>query len=143
MFKDDGTPFRDVEDNLWSLPRRLADADAAGVGVHVLSTVPVMFSYWARPEHTADLSQMLNDHVARCVATNPQRFIGASAGEGARGRPHPQGEPRRAEAAAAAGRRPDDPPSPAHGCPTLLPPLPPSPRRPRHAADAGPGPGGR
>src|SRR5437868_234115 len=50
MFKDDGTPFRDVEDNCWSLDRRIRDCDAVGVDVHVLSTVPVMFSYWAKPE---------------------------------------------------------------------------------------------
>ena len=40
MFRDDGTPFRDVDDTLWSLDRRLADCDAVGVDVHVLSTVP-------------------------------------------------------------------------------------------------------
>ncbi len=35
MFKDDGTPFREVEDNLWSLERRVSDCDRAGVDVHV------------------------------------------------------------------------------------------------------------
>ena len=35
MFKDDGTPFRDVDDNLWSLDRRLRDCDGVGVDVHV------------------------------------------------------------------------------------------------------------
>ena len=34
------------------------------VDVQVLSTVPVMFNYWAKPEHTADLSRMLNDDLA-------------------------------------------------------------------------------
>jgi len=76
MFKDDGTPFRNVEDNCWSLERRIADSDACGVDVHVLSTVPVMFSYWAKPEDTLDLSMMLNDHMSRCVASNPKRFVG-------------------------------------------------------------------
>jgi aminocarboxymuconate-semialdehyde decarboxylase len=78
MFKDDGTPFRNVEDNCWSLERRIADSDACGVDVHVLSTVPVMFSYWAKPEDTLDLSMMLNDHMSRCVASNPKRFVGES-----------------------------------------------------------------
>jgi aminocarboxymuconate-semialdehyde decarboxylase len=42
----------------------------------VLSTVPVMFSYWAQPGDALDLSQMLNDHMAACVATAPNRFVG-------------------------------------------------------------------
>jgi aminocarboxymuconate-semialdehyde decarboxylase len=85
MFKDDGTPFRNVEDNCWSLERRIADSDACGVDVHVLSTVPVMFSYWAKPEDTLDLSMMLNDHMSRCVASNPKRFVGEE--RGAKGAP--------------------------------------------------------
>lgn len=79
MLKDDGTPFRDIEDNCWSLDRRKRDCDAVGVDVHVLSTVPVMFSYWAKPLDCLDLSMMLNDHMARCVAEDPERFVGACA----------------------------------------------------------------
>jgi len=41
-----------------------------------LSTVPVMFSYWAKPEHTLDLSRLLNDHLAEVVSENPARFVG-------------------------------------------------------------------
>jgi len=35
-----------------------------------------MFSYWAKPEDTLDLSQFLNDHIASVVAQNPTRFTG-------------------------------------------------------------------
>lgn len=35
MWKDDGTPFREVEDNLWSLNRRIQDCNAIDVDVHV------------------------------------------------------------------------------------------------------------
>jgi len=72
----DGQCFRVVSENVWSPERRLEECDRAGVDVQVLSTVPVMFSYWARPEHALDLSRLLNDHVASIVARWPRRFVG-------------------------------------------------------------------
>lgn len=72
----DGKFFRQVQDNLWDPDVRLNDCDHAGVGIQVLSTVPVMFSYWAKPEHGLDLSMILNDHIAEVVARYPRRFIG-------------------------------------------------------------------
>jgi aminocarboxymuconate-semialdehyde decarboxylase len=35
-----------------------------------------MFSYWAKPQHAADLSQLLNDNIAETVAAYPRRFVG-------------------------------------------------------------------
>ena len=45
--KDDGTFFREVEHDLWDAEPRMEYCDEVGVDVQVLSTVPVMFSYWA------------------------------------------------------------------------------------------------
>ncbi len=72
----DGEFFREVHDNLWSPEVRSQDCDASRIDVQVLSTVPVMFSYWAKPEDTLDLSRILNDHMASVVERYPDRFIG-------------------------------------------------------------------
>ena len=68
--------FREVQDNSWDPQRRIQECDQHQVDVQVLSTVPIMFSYWAKPKHTHDLSQMLNDHIAQVVDDYPDRFIG-------------------------------------------------------------------
>jgi len=68
--------FREVEDNCWDPKTRMHDCDHHNVDVQVLSTVPVMFSYWAKPEDTLDLAMMLNDHIAGIVDKYPDRFIG-------------------------------------------------------------------
>jgi aminocarboxymuconate-semialdehyde decarboxylase len=70
----DGQCFREIEDNCWDAERRLEHCEKHGVRMQVLSTVPVMFSYWAKPEHTLDLSRLLNDHLAEVVARHPGRF---------------------------------------------------------------------
>ncbi len=71
-----GSLFREIESNSWSVEARLAECDADGVGVQVLSTVPVLFSYWAEPDPAIELARHLNDHIAGVVAAYPRRFIG-------------------------------------------------------------------
>lgn len=75
MMKDDEF-FREVESNLWDPEKRLNDCQHHNVDIQVLSTVPVMFSYWAKPRDALDLSKLLNDHIASIVAKYPMHFLG-------------------------------------------------------------------
>lgn len=68
--------FRVIQSNCWDPQVRLAECDAHGVDVQVLSTVPVMFCYWAKAEDARDLARLLNDHVAEVVRSQPTRFVG-------------------------------------------------------------------
>ena len=68
--------FREIGDNAWDPARRIEECDRDGVTIQVLSTVPVMFSYWAKPADGLDLSRRLNDHIAEVVRAHPTRFAG-------------------------------------------------------------------
>lgn len=68
--------FREIEDNCWSGDRRVEQCNHHGVHVQVLSTIPVMFSYWAKPADCLQVSAYLNDHIAEVVSRHPTRFVG-------------------------------------------------------------------
>jgi aminocarboxymuconate-semialdehyde decarboxylase len=68
--------FREIQDNCWSAETRMHECEATGVDVQVLSTIPVLFNYWAKPQDCLDSSMFLNDHIASVVDKYPKRFIG-------------------------------------------------------------------
>jgi aminocarboxymuconate-semialdehyde decarboxylase len=68
--------FREIQDNSWDPKVRLNECADKNVEMQVLSTVPVMFNYWAKPEHTYDLARYLNDHIAKVVDDYPGKFAG-------------------------------------------------------------------
>lgn len=68
--------FREIKENCWNPELRLGEYDALKIQVQVVCTIPVMFSYWAKPLDCLDLSQFLNDHLAGIVANYPRQYVG-------------------------------------------------------------------
>ncbi len=75
MIKGDKV-FREIEQNCWSPDARILDMDDTSVDMQVISTIPVLFNYWAKPEHGLETARFFNDHIAQSVALHPNRFIG-------------------------------------------------------------------
>lgn len=75
MIKGDKV-FREVEQNCWDPHVRTKEMDMTQVDVQVLSTIPVLFNYWAKPAHGVETAKFFNDHIAQSVALHPTRFIG-------------------------------------------------------------------
>ena len=56
---------------------QLADMDARGIDVHVISASSILqYTGWAEPEHQAELERGSNDEAARWVGAAPDRFVG-------------------------------------------------------------------
>jgi len=68
--------FREIEDNCWDGTKRILDCDQFGVTQQVLSTIPVLFNYWAQAAHALETSRFFNDHIAEVCSRHPNRFYG-------------------------------------------------------------------
>jgi aminocarboxymuconate-semialdehyde decarboxylase len=75
MMRDDEF-FREIQENCWDPKVRIDECNTHKVDVQVLSTIPVLFNYWAKPHDCLDSSKFLNDHIAGVVNDFPSRFIG-------------------------------------------------------------------
>lgn len=72
----DGKFFREIWQKTWDAKERIEDYARFGIQVQVISTVPVMFSYWAAPHHALELHQSLNDHMAQTCQDFPKHYAG-------------------------------------------------------------------
>ena len=72
----DGHFFREIWPNTWDPQLRIDDYAKFGVQVQVISTVPVLFSYWAKAHQALELHRHLNDHTAQLVRDYPRHYAG-------------------------------------------------------------------
>ena len=71
-----GKFFRQVWPNAYDAEYRIEEYAKFGIQTQVVCTVPVMFSYRQKPEHTLAFAQYLNDHIAKLVQQYPRHYIG-------------------------------------------------------------------
>jgi aminocarboxymuconate-semialdehyde decarboxylase len=72
----DGIPFRDIDARSWNASLRIADMDAAGIDLQVLSPLPPTFAYEFDVAVTAQFTRLQNDAIADIVRARPDRFAG-------------------------------------------------------------------
>ncbi|MBS1680119.1 MAG: amidohydrolase [Bacteroidetes bacterium] len=68
--------FREITENSWNAELRIDEYNKFNTQVQVVCTVPVMFSYWAKPLDCLTLSQFLNDQIGKVVKNYPKNYIG-------------------------------------------------------------------
>ncbi|MEQ8553225.1 MAG: amidohydrolase family protein [Cyclobacteriaceae bacterium] len=71
-----GKFFREISANCWDPELRIREYEKYHTNIQVISTIPVMFSYWADAKDCLDLSMFLNDHMAGIVDKYPDHYIG-------------------------------------------------------------------
>ena len=68
--------FREINENCWDPELRIQEYEAFNTRVQVVCTIPVMFSYWARPHDALEVAKFLNDDIAELSVRYPKRYIG-------------------------------------------------------------------
>lgn len=69
-----GSRYRYIDDRCWSASRRIADMDADGVAVQVVSPTPITLCHDAPPDSAAVLAATQNEFLAELVGSAPERF---------------------------------------------------------------------
>ena len=68
--------FREIKENSWNAEVRIKEYAKFNTQVQVVCTVPVMFSYWAKPLDCLDISRYLNDDIAELIVKYPKNYLG-------------------------------------------------------------------
>ena len=67
--------FREVEDNCFDASLRLKEMDETDITIQVLSTIPVLFNYWAKAKDGLETSRFFNDHITVPIPINLFGFL--------------------------------------------------------------------
>ncbi|WP_396932130.1 amidohydrolase family protein [Mycolicibacterium sp.] len=70
-----GQLYREVDERCWSTSARIRDMDAEGVGVQILSPIPVTLSHGEPAAGAIELARAQNEFLSAMVATAPDRFL--------------------------------------------------------------------
>jgi len=68
--------FRKIKENCWNPEIRISEYEEFNTQVQVVCTIPVLFSYWARPKDGAEVARFLNDDLAESIAPYKKNYIG-------------------------------------------------------------------
>lgn len=68
--------FREIKENCWDESLRIKEYEVYKTQVQVVCTIPVMFSYWAKPMDCLAVSMFLNDHISEIVNKRPKHYVG-------------------------------------------------------------------
>jgi len=71
-----GRFFRNIKPNCWDAELRINEYKQFDTQVQVVCTIPVMFSYWAKPKDCLELSEFLNDDIASLCQQYPKNYLG-------------------------------------------------------------------
>jgi len=65
----------DIDEQLTSIKRRLADMDRMGIDVQAISTSPSQYYYRLEPDLCRQTSRLINERLAEMVTLHPGRFV--------------------------------------------------------------------
>lgn len=68
--------FRRIEENCWNETLRIKEYSQFNTQVQVICTIPVLFSYWAKPQDGKQVAEFLNDHIADIFTRFPKNYVG-------------------------------------------------------------------
>jgi aminocarboxymuconate-semialdehyde decarboxylase len=68
--------FREINENCWNPELRIKEYDHFQTQYQVICTIPVLFSYWAKPQDGLEVSRFLNDDIAETIAAHPDHYLG-------------------------------------------------------------------